>query len=195
MSAETETREPRGAREHHRAYGSTKPYVGQWWIWFGAIPLLGTLGWWLGWDAPTWVAWRGHIEITFAPGDEPAARFMAVAVLFVGFALAGISVLIGLGHTRRTAKGPVERAGVALVILHTAVSWVAGALLVDLIIIFGWSIIMAIVGRGWRGDRRVRLEHVPRRSVPRGPARGCRQGRGLVRQGAGDQGCAGQGQA
>lgn len=147
MSAtEVETRESEGARGHraHHDRHSTRPYVGQWWIWFVAIPLLGTFGWYLGWQAPTWVIWRGHVEVTLAPGDESAARFMVLMVAIGAAALAGISVLMGLGHTRRKPTGPTERTGIALVVLHVAASWLFGGLLVDLIIIFGWSLIMLI---------------------------------------------------
>lgn len=160
MSAEVEARGPRGARhgEHHRAYGSSKPYVGQWWIWFVAVPALGTLGWWFGWDAPVlvligrhpdWPVLAGGIRFALSPRDESAARFMVAMVLVAGFVLAALSILIGIGHTGRKPKGPTERTGTALVVLHAAVSWAWGAALVDLIIIFGWSLIMTItIGTG-----------------------------------------------
>jgi hypothetical protein len=147
MSQDVDARGNGGARGQrmHGERHTTKPYVGQWWIWFVAVPALGTLGWYFGWDAPTWVIWRGHIEIPLGPNDDNARVLMGWMTMLAGVALAGISVLIGLGHTRRIATGPTERAGLAFVVLHVAVSWVFGAILACLIMTFGWSLIMLII--------------------------------------------------
>lgn len=123
----------------HGRKPSTDPFAGQWAIWFIAIPIVGTLLWWLG-ESFTWCvslpdATECKATVPLAP-DHPEVRSVGIGMVFL--VALGLSLLAaGVGRDVAGRKPIITAHAAATPWLVAICIWITASI--------GWSLMWAVV--------------------------------------------------
>lgn len=129
--------------EHGRRRHGAALFIGQWQLWFGALPLAGSVGHMVAWGI-TSIA--GHRAITWPGGHVSRIHIglfegTGVAVLIAVCAMVAAGILAGIAlHIAFKVTGRVP-----FVAYHVALTPIAAAVMLSITTGYGWSITWAIL--------------------------------------------------